>query len=66
MAEPPNIEEALGCQPEEVLRDLDIIFVLSCEKAVREFVPKLDRLAKLPLRAVVVTAPGDKVDFVSR
>ena len=66
MAEPPNIEEVLGCQPEEVLGDLDIIFVLSCEKAVHEFVPKVDRLVKLPLRAVIVTAPGDKVDFVSR
>ncbi len=66
MTEPPGIEEVLGCQPEEVLGDLDIIFVLSCERAVREFVPNLDRLVELPLRAVIVTAPGDSVDFVSR
>ncbi|MEM7226758.1 MAG: PhzF family phenazine biosynthesis protein [Pseudomonadota bacterium] len=66
IAAPANIKDVLGCQPEEVLGDLDMMFILSCEKAVREFVPKLERLLQLPLRAVIITAPGDSVDFVSR
>lgn len=65
---PPHrdIEDALGCRPEELVGALDLIAVLASEADVLDFEPRLSQLAKLPLRAVVVTAPGEDVDFVSR
>ena len=61
-----DIEDALGCRPEELVGALDFIAALDSEADVLAFEPRLDRLAKLPLRAVVVTPPGEDVDFVSR
>lgn len=40
--------------------------VVDCERTVRELNPDLAALAKLPFRGVIVTAPGDTADFVSR
>ncbi|MGI5215914.1 PhzF family phenazine biosynthesis protein [Plantactinospora sp. CA-290183] len=59
---------ALGVEPEVRLRDTDLVYVLADEAAVRTAAPDFTALARLPVRGVVVTAPGDAhgVDFVSR
>ena len=44
----------------------DYLFVVADEAAVRDAQPNMIRLAEVPTRGVIVTAPGDSVDFVSR
>ena len=45
---------------------LDFIAVFSAEQDVIGFEPNLSAMADLPLRAVIITASGRDVDFVSR
>lgn len=44
----------------------DLVVVLESEEAVRSFQPDFGRLAAVDAFAVVLTAPGNAVDFVSR
>lgn len=44
----------------------ELMVVLGCEAEVREFVPRLAALAELPGLGVLITAPGERHDFVSR
>lgn len=44
----------------------DILVVLESEKSVREIVPDMAKLKDVDCRGVIVTAPGDTSDFVSR
>lgn len=63
---PPGLSDALGIEPQHVLEGDDVIAVLGSESAVASVTPDLEKLKQLPGRAVVVTAPGESVDFVSR
>jgi PhzF family phenazine biosynthesis protein len=63
---PENIAEILGREPEALLGALDLIAVFSAEQDIADFKPNLKSLSDLPLRAVIVTAPGSHADFVSR
>jgi PhzF family phenazine biosynthesis protein len=63
---PEDIAEILGRKPEALLGALDLIAVFSAEGHVADFKPNSKSLKDLPLRAVIVTAPGSDVDFVSR
>ncbi|MCO7187776.1 PhzF family phenazine biosynthesis protein [Pseudoalteromonas sp. XMcav2-N-2] len=64
---PENLLIGLGISSFEcVLAGFDYIVVLSNESEVNAIVPEFEKLAQLDLRGVVVTAPGDSVDFVSR
>jgi PhzF family phenazine biosynthesis protein len=63
---PERITEVLGREPEALLGALDLIAVFSADRHVADFKPDLDALKDLPLRAVIVTAAGGEVDFVSR
>ena len=65
-AAPAALLAGLGVQPTEVLAADDYVAVFDSEDAVRAIEPDLAELAKLDLRGVIVTAPGNKVDFVSR
>lgn len=58
--------EILGREPDALMGALDLIAVFPEEEHVAGFEPDLVRLAELPLRAAIVTAPGREVDFVSR
>jgi PhzF family phenazine biosynthesis protein len=58
--------EALGVRPVEAYQARDLMAVLDSEAAVRDLAPDLSRVAALEAFAVVVTAPGSDVDFVSR
>lgn len=63
---PAELCSALGVQPLALLETDVYLAVLSDEAAVRDLNPDISRIAQLPCRAVIVTAAGDEVDFVSR
>lgn len=63
---PDGLIEGLGHEPLEVLSAEDYIVVFEDEEAVQALSPDFSKLQQLPLRGVVVTAPGTVVDFVSR
>jgi PhzF family phenazine biosynthesis protein len=66
---PPGLSHVLGRtqQPSDVLEVNNILIaVLTSQDAVQNFVPDFLLLEKLHPYAVVLTAPGEDVDFVSR
>ncbi len=64
---PVGLIEALGeKQPLEVLRSRDYFLVYGSESDIRDISPDFFALSKMDTVGVIVTAPGDKVDFVSR
>ncbi|HBK87628.1 MAG: PhzF family phenazine biosynthesis protein [Cyclobacteriaceae bacterium] len=68
---PAMLPEALGnsfhIKPTHVFRGkTDFMLVFENESQIRSLQPDLIRLASVPCRGVIVTAPGDKTDFVSR
>jgi len=64
---PAGLTEALGLSPEAVFSSAeDMLVWMDSEKAVRQMSPDFKALKKIPCRGVIVTAPGDKSDFVSR
>ena len=62
----PDLIAALGGKPERVLGARDYMVVYGTEAEVRALEPNMDRLSRVDRFAVIVTAPGDTVDFVSR
>ena len=63
---PPELAGGLGRDPVETLRAGDVIAVFSSEEEVAGLTPDPAALARVEARAVVVTAPGEVTDFVSR
>jgi len=63
---PKELLDGLNKEPLEILCSEDYFVVFSNEKAIVELKPDMALLKKLDLRGVIVTARGDKVDFVSR
>ena len=64
---PPGLKEALGVKPIAVLGSVeDLMFVLESEKAVRELQPDFSALERIECRGIIVTARGNRSDFVSR
>jgi len=62
-----GLADALGAAPEEVYGARDILAVFATESQVRTMAPDFAALEKIKdAFAVIVTAPGDNVDFVSR
>jgi PhzF family phenazine biosynthesis protein len=57
---------ALGRRPSQAYRARDLMAVFDDESAVRDLEPDLERIATLDAFAVIATAPGREVDFVSR
>jgi PhzF family phenazine biosynthesis protein len=55
-----------GQKPLEVLRSRDYFLVYETEQQVRDIAPDFSLLAKVDTIGVIVTAPGNEVDFVSR
>jgi PhzF family phenazine biosynthesis protein len=65
------ITEALGFAPQEVLKapgenSGKLLAVLASEAEVRDADPDMALVAALPGDGLIITAPGDAVDFVSR
>lgn len=63
---PPKLVEGLGAAPQITLSSRDLMAVFATEDEVRSLAPKMAVLAELDTFAVIVTAPGKDVDFVSR
>jgi PhzF family phenazine biosynthesis protein len=63
---PENIRAIFGQTLDALVGALDLIGVLPAEDDVAEFRPDYAAMSTLPLRAVIVTAPGRDVDFVLR
>ena len=61
-----DLVAALGARPREVRRARDLLAVFDSEAQVRDLRPDAAKVAALDAFAVIVTAPGDDVDFVSR
>jgi len=57
---------ALGVRPREALIARDLLAVLASEAEVRSFQPDFQRIATLDPFGVIVSAPGDAVDYVYR
>jgi PhzF family phenazine biosynthesis protein len=65
-APPPALDKALGKAPLEVLGARDYLLVYGREADIRSLSPDMERIAKFDRFAVIVTAPGESCDFVSR
>ncbi|MFS0489864.1 PhzF family phenazine biosynthesis protein [Leadbetterella byssophila] len=60
-------QKALGVQPQKVYQaNEDIMAVFRNEEEIAQIRPDFHALLKLKGRGLIVTAPGKKVDFVSR
>jgi len=66
VSRPLPVAEALGCPVLEVLQTKELLVVLESEQAVRDCTPDMAALVQLPGLGVIVTARGEKYDFVSR
>jgi len=44
----------------------DYMLVFENESLVKELIPEIDIIAKIAARGIIITAPGDTADFVSR
>lgn len=63
---PDGLLEGLGRRPLEVLAADDYVAVYETEADILAIAPDLEKLKRLDLRGVAITAPGRDVDFVSR
>ena len=64
---PQGLDRAILASPEQVLcSQRDLMVVLGSEREVRDLEPDLGGIAGLDFFAVMVTARGETVDFVSR
>ncbi len=62
-----EIEACLGQRPDAVYRGkTDLMAVFQSGGLVANLVPDFRKIEGLPCRGLIVTAPGDDVDFVSR
>lgn len=58
--------ESLGCQPVETLAAVNYVCAFESEARVRAIAPDFEKLRRLEPQGVIVTAPGQDRDFVSR
>jgi predicted PhzF superfamily epimerase YddE/YHI9 len=63
---PKSLVAGLGREVERAFKARDYLVVFENEKEVRDIRPDFSELAKVDGEGVIVTAPGDEVDFVSR
>ncbi|MCY1274531.1 putative isomerase YddE [compost metagenome] len=61
-----ELEQALGVTPVDVLGADKLLVLLDSEQAVRDCTPDMAALARLPWQGVIITARGERHDFVSR
>ena len=63
---PEGLAEALGYAPQKVLKSRDYLAVYNTESEILALRPDFRAISELGVHAVIVTAPGDTSDFVSR
>ena len=65
-APPKELAAGLGAEPTTVLGGRDYVAIFELEEEIAGIRPDFDVIARLGAQGVVVTAPGDDCDFVSR
>jgi predicted PhzF superfamily epimerase YddE/YHI9 len=61
------MEKCIGVKPLEVYKGkTDYLAIIDHEKSVQTLQPDFGEIAKLQARGLIVTAKGERVDFVSR
>tara|TARA_B100000941_G_scaffold41822_1_gene25450 strand:+ start:938 stop:1720 length:783 start_codon:yes stop_codon:yes gene_type:complete len=63
---PILLKEGLGQENGICYKNEDYIVVFDREEQIKKISPNFNKLASLDLRGVIVTAPGEDYDFVSR
>jgi PhzF family phenazine biosynthesis protein len=63
---PDHLVDGLRKNVESVFKARDFLIVLDSEREVRNVDPDFTELKKIDCEGIIVTAPGDEVDFVSR
>jgi PhzF family phenazine biosynthesis protein len=61
-----KIVAALGVRPRAAYRARDLLAIVETEEDVRSFQPDFARIASLDEFGLILSAPGNSVDFVSR
>jgi PhzF family phenazine biosynthesis protein len=61
-----DVVTALGAAPVEIWHGMDMMAVFAAEADIRALAPDMAKVARLKARGVIVTAPGEACDFVSR
>lgn len=61
-----NIIEGLGIKPLAIYQTRDLLAIFETEEDIRNLSPNFEALKKLDQLGVIVTAPGNNSDFVSR
>ena len=56
----------LGIRPQELYHARDLLAIFEAESQIREFRPDFERLASLDTFAIIISAPGEAVDYVYR
>lgn len=63
---PAALRQSLKVEPAEVYKATDYLYVVDDEGQVAGLEPDFALMSKVKTRGVIVTAPGEQVDFVSR
>src|SRR2546423_1587152 len=63
---PAGLIEALGAEPQRVLKSRDYLAMYGSEAEVLSLKPDFRAISDLGVHAVIVTAQGDSSDFASR
>ena len=61
-----ELVKALGAKPREARQSRDLLAVFDDEETIRNMKPDMQRVAAMEAFAIIVSAPGKTVDFVSR
>jgi len=63
----PSLHEALGIAPLKSFKGReDFLLIYENEQQIRDLTPDFNKLAAITQRGVIVSAPGNEFDFVSR
>ena len=64
---PEGLIEALGTSPVDIKKGKeDYLIIIETEEQLKSLTPDFDKLSKVNARGIIVSAPGDNHDFVSR
>ncbi len=63
---PELMTKALGVEPLDLYTNEDYVALLASEADVKAINPDFNTMREIDTRGIIITAPGEKVDFVSR
>src|SRR5437879_1188766 len=61
-----SVVAALGIRPKELYRARDLLAIYESESQIRGFRPDFESIASLDVFAIIISAPGEAVDYVYR